>query len=82
MPEFKDEVAAREKKKADELAPYIEAAFKRKEFMKELADDEIPTYPAYGAMVAETQIDTTNLDEATKQRMARWQKMREVLSKA
>ncbi len=82
MPEFKEEVEAREKKKADELAPYVEAAFKRKEFMKELADDEIPTYPAYGAMVAETQIDTTNLDEATKQRMARWQKMREVLSKA
>ncbi len=80
MPEFKAEVEGRERKKADELAPYVEAAFKRKEFMKELTDDEIPSYPAYGAMVAE--LDTSALDDAAKARMERWKQMREILARA
>jgi alkanesulfonate monooxygenase SsuD/methylene tetrahydromethanopterin reductase-like flavin-dependent oxidoreductase (luciferase family) len=46
MPEFKAEVAAREAKKAAELAPYIAAAMKRKRWMKPLADDEIPVVKA------------------------------------
>ncbi len=79
MPEFKAEVEGRERKKADELAPYVEAAFKRKEFMKELTDDEIPSYPAYGAMVAE--VDTSALDDAAKTRMERWKQMREILAR-
>jgi hypothetical protein len=33
---------AREKHKAEELAPYIEAALSRKEYMKPLADADIP----------------------------------------
>jgi alkanesulfonate monooxygenase SsuD/methylene tetrahydromethanopterin reductase-like flavin-dependent oxidoreductase (luciferase family) len=78
--EFKEEVEAREKRKQDELAPYIEKAFQRKEWMKELADDEIPTYPAYGAMIAE--VDTSQLDEAARARAERWKKMREVLARA
>jgi len=46
MPEFKAEVAAREARKASELAPYIEAALKRKNWMKPLADHEIPVVKA------------------------------------
>lgn len=46
MPEFKAEVAAREKRKAAELAPFIEAALKRKTWMKPLADHEIPVVRA------------------------------------
>ena len=46
MPEFKAEVAAREAKKQAELAPYIEAALKRKNWMKPLADHEIPVVQA------------------------------------
>ncbi len=42
MPGFKAEVAAREKRKADELAPFIAAAMARKQKMKPLADHEIP----------------------------------------
>ncbi len=80
MGEFKEEEEQRERRKRDELAPYIEAAFKRKQYMKELADEEIPTYPAYGAMVAE--VDTSQLDEAGRARAERWKKMREVLAKA
>lgn len=46
MPEFKAEVAAREAKKQAELAPWIEAALKRKNWMKPLADHEIPVVQA------------------------------------
>jgi hypothetical protein len=46
MPEFKAEVAAREARKARELAPFIEAALKRKNWMKPLADHEIPVVKA------------------------------------
>jgi hypothetical protein len=46
MPAFKAERAAREARKAQELAPYIAAALKRKAWMKPLADDEIPVVKA------------------------------------
>ncbi|HVY90592.1 MAG TPA: LLM class flavin-dependent oxidoreductase [Hyphomonadaceae bacterium] len=46
MPEFKAEVIAREKKKAAELAPFIEAAMARKKRMKPLEDHEIPVVKA------------------------------------
>jgi alkanesulfonate monooxygenase SsuD/methylene tetrahydromethanopterin reductase-like flavin-dependent oxidoreductase (luciferase family) len=49
MPEFKAKVEARETKKAKELAPYLEAAMKRKAWMKPLDDEEIPIV---GASVA------------------------------
>ena len=46
MPDFKAEVEAREAKKAAELAPYVEAALKRKKWMRPLADHEIPVIRA------------------------------------
>jgi len=46
MPEFKAEAAAREARKAEELAPYVAAALKRKQWMKPLADHEIPVVKA------------------------------------
>ena len=46
MPGFKQEAAAREARKAEELAPYIAAALQRKPWMKPLADDEIPVVRA------------------------------------
>ena len=79
MPEFKAEQEARDKRKQDELAPYIEKAFSRKQWMKELTDDEIPSYPAYGATVAE--IDTSQMDDVAKARAERWKQMRSILSK-
>jgi len=80
MPEFKEHEASRMKRKEEDLAPYVEAAFKRKEFMKELTDDEITSYQAYGAMVAE--VDISQLDDVAKSRAMRWRKMREILAKA
>jgi hypothetical protein len=53
MPEFKARLAAREQKKQKELAPYIEAAMARKVGMRELADDEIPVFPALGRRITE-----------------------------
>jgi len=53
MPEFKEKEALRLQRKAEELAPYIEAAMERKQRMPELADEEIPGVPAYGRPEAE-----------------------------
>ena len=79
LPEFKAEEEARIKRKEDELAPYIEAAFKRKQWMAPLTDAEIPQYQAYGAMVAE--VDPATLDAANRARVMRWRQMREILAK-
>src|SRR5689334_3149747 len=57
MPEFKSQVADREAKKARELAPFIEAALKRKHWMKPLADHEIPVVKA---SVAKAQVNQTS----------------------
>lgn len=46
MPEFAASRVEREKKKAEELAPYIEAALKRKKRMAPLADKDIPVVKA------------------------------------
>ncbi|HXW27304.1 MAG TPA: LLM class flavin-dependent oxidoreductase [Xanthobacteraceae bacterium] len=46
MPAFTADVQAREAKKAEELAPYVAAALKRKTWMRPLADHEIPVIRA------------------------------------
>jgi alkanesulfonate monooxygenase SsuD/methylene tetrahydromethanopterin reductase-like flavin-dependent oxidoreductase (luciferase family) len=46
MPAFKADAAAREAKKAAELAPYIEAAMARKRWMTPVQGDDIPVVPA------------------------------------
>ncbi len=51
MPVMKADEAEREARKQAELAPYIEAALKRKKWMQPLAAGEIPTIPAYGRSV-------------------------------
>jgi hypothetical protein len=46
LPGFKAEVEAREARKAEALAPYIEAALKRKQYMKPLSYEEVPIVEA------------------------------------
>ncbi len=46
MPEFHANEAARLEKKHAELAPYIEAALARKQWMQPIADADIPVIPA------------------------------------
>ena len=45
LPFFQDERDQREARKQEELAPFIEAAMARKQYMKPLTDDEIPIVP-------------------------------------
>jgi len=54
MPEFHEHEEARERRKAEELAPAIEAALARKRHMRPLADDEIPAVVALGRQIIET----------------------------
>jgi len=53
MPIFKDGEEDRELRKREELAPYIEAALARKQFMAAPSDDEIPDIYAYGRDIVE-----------------------------
>ena len=46
QPRFKPKQAAKQAAKEKDLAPYIEAALARKQYMKPLADDEIPVVRA------------------------------------
>ena len=57
LPEFKEREVARETKKAEELAPYIEAAMQRKKYTAPLADKDIPVFPALGRSVVESEAD-------------------------
>ena len=57
MPEFKAREAEREAKKTEELAPYIEAALARKQFMPAPDDKDIPVFPALGRSIVEGEAD-------------------------
>jgi hypothetical protein len=54
MGEFREQARAREAKKAAELAPFIEAALKRKTWMQPLRDEDIPVVKA---SVAKAQVN-------------------------
>ncbi len=51
LPDFKGRDPEREARKQEELAPYIERALARKQWMKALEDDEIPTFEALGRQI-------------------------------
>jgi alkanesulfonate monooxygenase SsuD/methylene tetrahydromethanopterin reductase-like flavin-dependent oxidoreductase (luciferase family) len=53
LPEFKAEEAERVRRKDEELAPYIEAALKRKAWMAPIADADIAPVVALGRQIAE-----------------------------
>ncbi len=54
MPEFKEHEEERERKKMEELAPYLEQAMARKRWMEPIAEEEIPRVEAFGRNIAET----------------------------
>ncbi len=51
MPEFKQRAAGRVAIKEAELAPYIEAALARKQYMPMPSDEDIPVFQALGRSV-------------------------------
>jgi hypothetical protein len=61
MPEFKEREANRRQRKEEDLAPYIEAAMARKNYMKPLTDDEIPTFSALGRRIVEETDEETSI---------------------
>jgi alkanesulfonate monooxygenase SsuD/methylene tetrahydromethanopterin reductase-like flavin-dependent oxidoreductase (luciferase family) len=64
MPEFKAREAEREAKKTEELAPFIEAALARKEFMPTPDDKDIPVFPALGRSIVEGEADPSEAAQA------------------
>ena len=80
MPEFKGHEARRLARKTEELAPYVEAAFRRKQYLEPLADADIPTYEAFGASIA--QVDPENMPEANRRRIIAFMKMREIAERS
>ena len=65
MPEFKERESQREKEKMEDLAPYLEEAMKRKKWMAELKDDEIPNVEALGRQIIE---EAKNKEAANKKK--------------
>ncbi len=53
MPEFKEREEERERRKMEELAPYLEAAMARKIAMEPLADADIPVFKSLGRKISE-----------------------------
>ncbi len=78
MPEFKEKEDLRVQQKNEELAPYVELAFKRKQVLREMTDDEIQSYPAYGFAINEEDIES--LPEVQQQRIKRMRQLREVVA--
>lgn len=66
MPEFKENEAERVKQKEEELAPYIEEAFKRKDQLAEMADEDIPVYESYGLSIAESELEKMTDEQRTR----------------
>ena len=63
MPEFKEREAERERRKAEELAPYVEAALARKVPMAQLADEDIPVFKSLGRQVSEVSASEPSIYE-------------------
>ncbi len=78
MPEFQEREAARAARKARELAPYVAAAFERKQKLSALADGDIPTYEAYGLTVTQP-VDLEKMPEANRRRVLTFRRMREIM---
>ncbi len=69
LPEFAEKEEQRERHKLEELAPYIEKAFERKQWLRELSDDEIPELTALGRQIVD---QTQQLSEEEQQRIHRF----------
>jgi hypothetical protein len=58
MPFMKQDQHERDRRKQEELAPFIEAALKRKKWMAPLPASQVPTVTAYGRTVVAATTDT------------------------
>ena len=63
MPEFRERTTERERRKQQELAPFIEAAMARKVKMQPMRDADIPVFPALGRRIAEEAQNSQSIHE-------------------
>jgi hypothetical protein len=82
MPEFKAQEAARQERKMAELAPFIAAAFRRKTVMRAPADEEIPTYQAYGTTVALTDADIAKMPDGNRHRALAFRRIADIAERS
>lgn len=68
MPEFKEREDQRQARKMEELAPYLEQAMARKERLREMTDEEVPTVIALGRQIAAS----APADKAAEEARKRW----------
>ena len=74
MPEFKAREAARRQARLDELAPYLEQAMARKQKMKPLAPDEVPSFLALNRQIAE-QGKQDQLSDTQRKNQEQWRRL-------
>jgi alkanesulfonate monooxygenase SsuD/methylene tetrahydromethanopterin reductase-like flavin-dependent oxidoreductase (luciferase family) len=78
MPDFKEGADEREARKRERLAPALEAAMARKQWMEPLADAAIPPVRAYGRNISEA---GRPQDPRSKEMQERFEKMRQALER-
>ena len=77
LAEFKEREEGREQRKVERLAPMVEQALARKEFMAGLREDEIPEMVAYGRSIAETSAE--QMERQNPEAAERMRKMKEAM---
>jgi integrase len=79
MPEFKAREAARRQARLDELAPYLEQAMARKQKMKALTPEEVPSFLALNRQIAE-QGKQDQLTDAQRKNQEQWRRLNQAPS--
>lgn len=70
MPVFREGAAERAARKQAELAPYIEAALQRKQWMAPVTGDRIPIVPAFGRSIASEPSLPSVVEESSNDKVA------------
>jgi alkanesulfonate monooxygenase SsuD/methylene tetrahydromethanopterin reductase-like flavin-dependent oxidoreductase (luciferase family) len=68
LPEFAEKEEERQRRKMEELAPYIEKAFERKKWMQALSDEQIPEVTALGRQIVD---QSQQMSEEEQERVRR-----------
>src|SRR5262249_33757626 len=80
IPVFKEHEDERQRRKLEVLAPFLDAAMRRKQSVRPLADAEVPVFEAYGLAIDYP--DETTLDGATRQRREQLRRIAEAAQRS
>jgi alkanesulfonate monooxygenase SsuD/methylene tetrahydromethanopterin reductase-like flavin-dependent oxidoreductase (luciferase family) len=82
MPEFAEHETDRIRRKREDLAPYVEAAFRRKKWLPSLAAEEIPVVNAYGLSRPNIELsDAHNLSPSALEQLMELQKVMDLAAR-